>query len=156
VPAIATPTFHHGDFDAAALADAKAASGQTISVCLPAHDEEATVGTIVGTLVHHLVERIPLVDEVVVVDDRSTDHTGKVAEQAGARVVTTQDLLPECGPGGGKGVEVAVRVQRRPRRVVRRRCPQLRTSLHCRPGRPAAHQTRRRVLEGVLRAAARR
>ena len=103
MPAVATPTFHHGDFDAAALVEAKAKTNQSVSVCLPAHNEEATVGLIVSALVHQLVERCPLVDEVLVVDDRSTDRTGEVASEAGARVVTTQDLLPECGPGGGKG-----------------------------------------------------
>jgi len=101
VPAAATPTFHHGDFGAADLLEAKA--GRTISVCLPARDEEATVGAIVSTLRRQLVERIPLVDEVLVVDDRSTDTTAQVAADAGARVVSTVDLLPECGPGGGKG-----------------------------------------------------
>jgi glucosyl-3-phosphoglycerate synthase len=55
--------------DLAALVDAKQASGTTITVCLPARNEEATVGQIVATVRRNLVEHAPLVDEVVVIDD---------------------------------------------------------------------------------------
>jgi glucosyl-3-phosphoglycerate synthase len=72
-------------------------------VCLPARDEEATVGAIVTDLRSRLVERVGLVDEVLVVDDHSLDATAKVAEEAGARVVAVDDVLPELGPGEGKG-----------------------------------------------------
>jgi glucosyl-3-phosphoglycerate synthase len=58
-------------------------------VCLPAQNEEATIGPIVASIVEHLVEGAPLVDEVVVVDDASTDATAEVAQRAGARVVAT-------------------------------------------------------------------
>jgi glucosyl-3-phosphoglycerate synthase len=69
-----------------------------ISVCLPARDEAATIGPIVAEVV-----RLSLVDEVVVIDDGSTDDTADVAAAAGARVVHEADVLPEAGPGSGKG-----------------------------------------------------
>ena len=94
-------TFHHRDFDAARLADAKA--GAVVSVCLPARNEEATVGLIVECLREQLVERVALVDEVIVVDDHSTDRTADVAAAAGAKVVDARSVLPEYGDGHGKG-----------------------------------------------------
>lgn len=96
-------TFHHEDFAAAALAEHKASQGQLVSVCLPARDEAATVGGIVEDLRRSLVERIGLVDEILVVDDHSHDATAAVARDAGARVVAVDDVLPELGAGEGKG-----------------------------------------------------
>jgi glucosyl-3-phosphoglycerate synthase len=96
-------TFHHEAFAAEQLVERKERDGHRISVCLPARDEEATVGAIVEVLRERLVERSGLVDEVLVVDDHSTDATAKVAAEAGARVVAVDDVLPELGPGEGKG-----------------------------------------------------
>ena len=93
----------HDDFDPADLAEAKAAAGLTVSVCLPAQNEEITVGNIVATVRRTLMEAVPLVDEVLVVDDGSTDATAAVAAWEGARVVAVADVLPETGPGSGKG-----------------------------------------------------
>ena len=79
--------------------------GRTISVCLPARDEEATIGPIVEAIMRHLMapNGPPLVDELIVLDDRSTDETALVAERAGADVVRVDDVLPDTGPGRGKG-----------------------------------------------------
>lgn len=98
-----TRTFHHGDFAAEQLAEKKARDGQTVSVCLPARNEAATVGSIVTCIRETLVDQVGLVDEVLVVDDHSTDRTAEVATAAGARVVAVDDVLPELGPGEGKG-----------------------------------------------------
>ena len=94
-------TYHHEDFDARSLADAK--GDHVISVCLPARDEAATVGHIVELVRRELIEQLPLVDEVVVVDDHSSDDTARVAADAGARVVRGADVLPDLAPGRGKG-----------------------------------------------------
>ncbi|WP_167175901.1 glucosyl-3-phosphoglycerate synthase [Saccharomonospora amisosensis] len=89
------------DWTAAELVAAK--SGRTVSVVIPARDEEATVGEIVRTIRTSLVERHRLVDEVVVVDSRSRDATAAVAAGAGATVVA-QDAVLHPLPGlTGKG-----------------------------------------------------
>lgn len=93
--------YHHRDFEADRLVELKA--GRVVSVCLPARDEEATVGALVERIRSDLVESVPLVDEVLVVDDHSTDATARVAAAAGARVVPAASVLPGFGPDGGKG-----------------------------------------------------
>jgi glycosyltransferase involved in cell wall biosynthesis len=55
----------------------------TISVVVPAHNEAHSIAAVVGAC-----RSLPGVTEVIVVDDGSTDGTGDVAVQAGARVVT--------------------------------------------------------------------
>lgn len=74
-----------------------------VSVCLPARNEAATVGRIVSAVVRELGGPGGVVDEVVVVDDGSTDATAPVASAAGALVVAAADVLPRLGPGTGKG-----------------------------------------------------
>jgi glucosyl-3-phosphoglycerate synthase len=69
-----------------------------VSVCLPARDEAATIGAIVAEAV-----ALDIVAEVVVLDDGSTDATAAVAREAGARVEGVASVLPETGPGSGKG-----------------------------------------------------
>ena len=96
-------TFHHEDFDAGDLAAAKRVDGTRVSVCIPARDEAATIGPIVRTIVDELVTGAGLVDEVLVVDDRSVDATAAEARAAGATVVAATEVLPELGPGAGKG-----------------------------------------------------
>ncbi len=91
------------DFDVTRLLREKQEQGLTISVCLPARDEEATVGQIVATVRRTLMESVPLVDEVVVLDDGSIDSTAEVATWEGARVIPAEDILLEAGPGSGKG-----------------------------------------------------
>ena len=73
----------------------------TAVAIVPARDEDATVGGVVGPLVRHLVTAGVLA-EVVVVDDGSTDRTAARAAAAGARVVRAADVL-EDRPGTGKG-----------------------------------------------------
>jgi glucosyl-3-phosphoglycerate synthase len=94
-------TFHHAEFPVDRLIEAK--RGRRVSVCLPARNEAATVGRVVEVIRRQLMEQRPLVDELVVIDDGSSDGTAEVARNAGADVVTAQDVLPEYGTEGGKG-----------------------------------------------------
>ncbi|MEU2548416.1 glucosyl-3-phosphoglycerate synthase [Streptomyces roseolus] len=78
--------------------------GTTVSVVLPALNEEATVGDIVGVIRRELMtEAVPLVDELVVIDSGSTDRTAEVAAAAGARVVARDAILPRIPAVPGKG-----------------------------------------------------
>ncbi|MCX2925719.1 glucosyl-3-phosphoglycerate synthase [Streptomyces sp. NEAU-W12] len=85
------------------LLAARRATGQTVSVVLPALNEEATVGEIVTTIRHDLMLRVPLVDEIVVVDSGSTDGTARAAAAAGATVVHRDTILPRIPAVPGKG-----------------------------------------------------
>ncbi|MFE3789240.1 glucosyl-3-phosphoglycerate synthase [Streptomyces goshikiensis] len=87
------------------LLERKRAAGTTVSVVLPALDEEATVGEIVSVIRRDLIDGLPhpLVDELVVVDSGSTDRTAEVAAKAGARVVHRDEILPRLPALPGKG-----------------------------------------------------
>ncbi|GIM85997.1 glucosyl-3-phosphoglycerate synthase [Salinispora arenicola] len=74
-----------------------------VSVVLPAYNEEATTGPIVSTIREHLMEQVPLVDELVVVDSRSTDRTAEVARAAGAEVVSQDEVTQGLPRLTGKG-----------------------------------------------------
>ena len=93
-------TFHHSEFPLDRLLDAKGAT--SVSVCLPARNEAATVGSIVTTLRAELLDT-GVIDEIVVVDDHSTDDTARIAGEAGARVADAASVLPDFGGGHGKG-----------------------------------------------------
>ncbi|MEV6161401.1 glucosyl-3-phosphoglycerate synthase [Streptomyces sp. NPDC052052] len=75
----------------------------SVSVVLPALNEEATVGAIVTTIRRELMEKVRLVDELVVIDSGSTDATARVAGEAGARVVHRDAILPRIPAVPGKG-----------------------------------------------------
>lgn len=94
-------TFHHSDFPVARLLAAK--EDRRVSLVLPARDEAATVGGIVSRVRTDLVDSVPLVDEVIVIDSGSVDATARVAADAGATVVDAAELFPELGPALGKG-----------------------------------------------------
>jgi glucosyl-3-phosphoglycerate synthase len=94
-------TFDAAEFDAAALAELK--GGQRVSLCLPARNEQDTVGPIVEVARRELVDATGLVDELLVIDDHSTDRTARVAAEAGAEVVSAAEVLAQYGEGHGKG-----------------------------------------------------
>ncbi len=83
------------------VADLMAAKGgRTVSVVLPALDEETTIGGVLATIRPLLGG---LVDELVVVDSGSADATVAVARAAGASVYTREQAVPEVAPVPGKG-----------------------------------------------------
>ena len=77
--------------------------GTSVSVVIPARNEELTVGDIVATIRRELMESVALVDEIVVVDSRSTDGTVAVARDAGARVVSQDEMTRRLPRMEGKG-----------------------------------------------------
>ena len=94
-------TFEVDDCAGNVLAEAKA--GRTVSVCIPCRDEAATIGPLVSVIRRELMGRNNIVDELIVLDDRSTDDTARVAAHAGARVVSIDDVHATHGWGHGKG-----------------------------------------------------
>src|ERR1700712_3847319 len=78
-------------FDASrfSMADALAAKrGRTVSVCIPCKNEAETIGPLVAMMRSELIDRHGLVDELIVLDDRSTDATAAIAAANGATVVS--------------------------------------------------------------------
>ncbi len=81
----------------------KEKQGVTVSLVLPTLDEEETIGPIVRRAMREMVGRVPLLDEVLVIDSASTDRTREIAEAEGARVVQHPDVLTRYGSFRGKG-----------------------------------------------------
>lgn len=97
-------TFHRSEFaDLTKLVDLKRKQNLTISLGLPALNEAETVGNIIQIIKTALFDEVPLLDEIVLIDSRSTDDTVKIAEDLGIPVVVHQDILPEEGAFSGKG-----------------------------------------------------
>jgi glucosyl-3-phosphoglycerate synthase len=96
--------FHHAEFsDLRRLVTLKEKQQLTISLVLPTLDEEETIGPIVRRAIREMVGRVPLLDEILVIDSMSTDRTREIAESEGARVVQHPDILTRYGSFKGKG-----------------------------------------------------
>ncbi|MDG3015382.1 glucosyl-3-phosphoglycerate synthase [Speluncibacter jeojiensis] len=91
-------TWDRPGWSVAELAAAK--RGRTVSVVLPALNEEATVAGVIDSIapLHG-----GLVDELVVLDSGSTDRTAERARAAGARVVGREEAVPGLPTRPGKG-----------------------------------------------------
>ncbi|HEY9288741.1 MAG TPA: glucosyl-3-phosphoglycerate synthase [Candidatus Dormibacteraeota bacterium] len=97
-------TFHSKEFaDLRRLVDLKQRQGVTISLGLPTLNEQTTIGKVVRTFKHALMDRVPLLDEIVVIDSGSTDRTAAIAQRAGVTVVQHSEILPRYGVFQGKG-----------------------------------------------------
>ncbi len=91
-------SFHHAEFPADRLRDERE---ETISVCIPAREEAATIAAVVAPLV--ALREAGVIDQVVVLDDDSLDGTGAIAAALGAEIARPAALLPDFGPVLGKG-----------------------------------------------------
>jgi glucosyl-3-phosphoglycerate synthase len=96
-------TSHWRDWPVETLLSWKRHQETRISVVIPARDEEATVGDVVGALRDELMLAVPLVDELVVMDSDSQDATADVARRAGATVYRCREVAPVLGAYPGKG-----------------------------------------------------
>lgn len=97
-------TYHAEEFeDLESLVKLKKKRGLKISVALPALNEQQTVGRVIHTIREALIERVPLVDELVLVDSASTDRTREIAGDLRVSVHVHQEVLPELGARRGKG-----------------------------------------------------
>jgi glucosyl-3-phosphoglycerate synthase len=91
------------DWPAERLLELKLELGRRISVVIPAKNEARTVAGVAGAISRSLIEQVPLVDELVVIDSDSTDATAEVAAGAGAVVHRARDVAPALGSFPGKG-----------------------------------------------------
>jgi nucleotide-binding universal stress UspA family protein len=97
-------TFHASEFrDIAKLVELKERQGLTVSVGLPALNEEKTIGLVVKRIKGALMDRMPLIDQMVVIDSDSTDRTAEIAADLGIPVIRHSQILPELGSHVGKG-----------------------------------------------------
>jgi glucosyl-3-phosphoglycerate synthase len=97
-------TFHADEFrDLDYLLNLKRDRGVTISLALPALNEEETVGNVIRNIKQALVLDAPLLDEIVLIDSNSDDGTREIAEGLGVPVYIHQRVLPQYGSRRGKG-----------------------------------------------------
>jgi len=97
-------TFHADEFKQLdELLSLKREQGVTISLALPALNEEETVGNVITTIKDELMTRVPLLDEMVLIDSDSTDRTREIAEGLGIPVHIHQRILPNFSARDGKG-----------------------------------------------------
>lgn len=97
-------TFDAGEFsDLRRMVELKRQQGVTISLGLPALNEEATIGEVITVLKKSLMEETPLLDEIVLIDSNSSDRTREIAAELGVPVHIHQEILPETGAHSGKG-----------------------------------------------------
>lgn len=97
--------------------DVVAAKGDaTISLVIPAKNEEETIGGIVAQLKDAWMDDVPLIDELVVMDSDSTDSTARIASLAGARVHSVRDTqiggVVDLRPGKGEALWKSLGVTR--------------------------------------------
>lgn len=91
------------DWPIEAIEALRAAAGTSVSVVIPARNEERSVGRVVEHIRRDLVDARRIVDEVVVMDSLSSDRTAEVARSAGATVHSVADVRRDLGVQAGKG-----------------------------------------------------
>jgi len=97
-------TYHADEFSQLnELMELKRQQGVTISLALPALDEQETVGKVINMMKKELIRKVPLLDEIVLIDSNSTDRTREIAKKTGVPVYIHQHLLERLGARQGKG-----------------------------------------------------
>jgi len=85
------------------LVEKKESKGLTISLALPALNEEKTVGNVIKIAKSEFMDKHPLIDEMILIDSGSTDKTRDIARDLGIPVYLNQKVLSEYGFRNGKG-----------------------------------------------------
>jgi len=97
-------TFHADEFSRLRdLVELKRQQGLSISLALPALNEEETIGRLLKMMKKELMQRVPLLDEIVLIDSDSTDRTREIATKEDIPVYIHQHLLERLGARSGKG-----------------------------------------------------
>ena len=97
-------TFHADEFSRLRdLVEMKQQQGLSISLALPALNEEGTVSWVIRMMKKELMQRAPLLDEIVLIDSNSTDRTREIAAKEDIPVYIHQQLLERLGALNGKG-----------------------------------------------------
>ena len=105
------------------------------------------------------MEKVPLVDELLVIDSDSDDDTRAIAEAEGARVCVHSDVLPRYGSYRGKGEALWKSLYETTGDLVAwsdTDITRLAPALPLRHARAAAHRAAHRLRQGLLPAAHRR
>lgn len=97
-------TYHANEFaDLHHLVELKEQQKVSVSLALPALNEEETVGGVITMIKTALMDEAPLLDEIVLIDSDSTDRTCDIAAELGIPVYIHQQTLPQYGARHGKG-----------------------------------------------------
>lgn len=97
-------TYHADEFsNLGYLLALKRDQGVTISLALPALNEEETVGNVIQTVKTALMDEVPILDEIVLMDSNSTDRTRQIALDLGVPAYIHQETLLQYGGRPGKG-----------------------------------------------------
>ena len=138
---------HHSEFPLDRIPAERRCS---VSVCVPARNEAATIGPILDSLIELAAARA--IDQVVVVDD-SSDDTAEIARARGAEVHRQVDLRTEVGPRARQGRRHVAGAGGAPRRcggLRGRRLPWLRRPFRARPCGATGLRLGGLVREGLL------
>jgi glucosyl-3-phosphoglycerate synthase len=97
-------TYNANEFsDLKELLSLKEKQNVTISLALPALNEEGTVGKVITAVKHELMDSVPLLDEIVLIDSNSKDRTREIAAELDIPVYIHQEILSPYGARAGKG-----------------------------------------------------
>lgn len=103
-PWILKNTFSQDEFsDVDRLLQAKRDRHVSISLVLPALNEEKTVGQVIDAFKGPLMDERPLLDEIILMDSNSGDNTRTIATSRGIPVYVHQHIRPDLGAYAGKG-----------------------------------------------------
>jgi glucosyl-3-phosphoglycerate synthase len=85
----------------------KERAGLKISLVIPALNESATIGPVVAGARRALIDEVPFLDEIIVIEDgRSNDGTRNAAIGAGAKVFCADEILTQMSIPPGKGASL--------------------------------------------------